>query len=44
MREICARVETLDRLPAILKPTALTTPTDTPLVPALIADAGDPAA
>ena len=31
-------------LPAILKPAALTTPIDTHLVPALIADAGEPAA
>jgi hypothetical protein len=31
-------------LPAILKPGALTTPADSHLVPALIADAGEPAA
>src|ERR1700730_11830282 len=33
-----------DQLPAILKPGTLTTPTDTHLVPALIADARDQAA
>jgi hypothetical protein len=30
-----------DQLPAIVQPTALTTPVDLHLVPALIADAGD---
>ena len=30
-----------DQLPAIIPPGALTTPTDTYIVPALIADAGD---
>ena len=32
-----------DQLPAVLQPGALTTPTDTYIVPALIADAGDAA-
>src|SRR5271166_4559279 len=48
MREIPARVETMtppDQLPATIKPSALTTLTDSShLVPALIADAGEPAA
>ena len=34
----------MPQLPATLKPGALTTPADTHLVPALIADAGEPAA
>ena len=32
----------MSQLPATLKPGALTTPADTHLVPALIADAGEP--
>ena len=32
-----------DQLPAVLQPGALTTPSDTYIVPALIADAGDAA-
>ena len=48
MREIHAREEAMtppDQLPALVQPTALTTLTDSRhLVPALIADAGEPAA
>src|SRR5271157_2661888 len=47
MREICAREGVMapsDQLPATIEPGTLTTAVDTHLVPALIADAGEPAA